>query len=579
MATSYAGDVVDGPLSVDVPTHIHYAIRNTGLASTPDDMWVYLYLDDFLVRRTQVAGLLAEQTSSVRDWTEVFEVTRVTPGTHTLRVVIDPNGLLTESDEANNSFEKEFTWGTGAVPGKPVSSTQSSATTPPALTLPNLRPNWRFGTDGPIVVSNRHDTEFDDPLGGDGPFYVDLRVWNESIVTAPPFFVDLFFDDNRVWTFEVPRGLDPSFSNPFLDWDDLADRVSITPGAHTLRMVVDSTNAVEEANETDNEFEKVFVWSAGQPSPPPPIAYSDAEIQDKLAPLPTLLRNQDLVHNGGTAGLDQQIINVVDAGYYLMTGTSLFDERVDIYLLSRTDYEAWIDDDYRGQFAVSPASEHGAILARREELKSNVLGFKTRRFGKIAVVVDAEHVAPNVLDVLVHEVGHMRQDLVNPAQTEFQGAFSLAGLYEAQAQQFQRTFWLTIERYTGLSVLAYPDYAGFERLLDERLNRWQAESAQEEHSLGFLLQWLAVLDDPALADLRGEIVAAGQLGENRSAELFEFFVEMDPAAAESYVDARLSALGENADLIAVLTKTRLQPGLDPGNEGSAFLREPALLAP
>ena len=56
-------------------------------------------------------------------------------------------------------------------------------------------------------------------------------------------------------------------------------------------------------------------------------------------------------------------------------------------------------------------------------------------------------------------------------------------------------------------------------------------------------------------------------------------MDRDPAAAESYVDARLAALGGHAGLIATLVKARLQPGLDPGSEGSAFLREPALLTP
>ena len=579
VATSYAGDVVDGPLSVDVPTYIQYPIHNTGLASTPSDVWVYLYLDDVLVRRDQVLGLLAEQTSTVLDWSELFDVTPVAPGTHTLRVVIDPNGLLAESDETNNSFEKQFTWGTGAVAGKPAAVASSGGDTPQALTLPNLRPSWRFGSDGPIVVSERRDTGLDGPLGLEGPWYVDLRVWNESGVAAPPFSVDLFFDGTRVRTFRATAGLDPAFTVPFLDWDGLDGQVSLTPGPHTLRLMIDPTNEVPEASETDNVFEKVFVWAVEQPSPPAPTVYSSADLQGKLAPLAALLKSRDLVRNGSDAGLAQQVIDVVDAGYYLMTGASLLDERVDIHLLSRADYKAWIDDDYREQFALSEESEHAAILARREGLKSGAVGFKTRRFGKIAIVIDAERVVPEVLDTFAHEVGHMRQDLVNPAQTEFEGSLSLIGLQEAGAQQFQRTFWLTLERSTGLPILAYPDYTGFRRFLDERLDRWQAERAADEHSLGFLLQWLAVLDDPALAGLRGELLEAGQLGQDRSAELFDFFVDMDPAAAESYVDARLSALSAHAGLIAALAKARLEHGLDPGREGSAFLREPALLTP
>ena len=47
--------------------------------------------------------------------------------------------------------------------------------------------------------------------------------------------------------------------------------------------------------------------------------------------------------------------------------------------------------------------------------------------------------------------------------------------------------------------------------------------------------------------------------------------------SDDNVNARLSALEHHADLIAVLAKGRLQPGLDPRQEGSAFLHEPAPL--
>jgi hypothetical protein len=522
-------------------------------------------------------GLLTEQTSTVLDWSELFAVTPVTPGPHILRVVIDPNGLLEEKDETNNSFEKQFTWGSGAVSGKPAAVPSPESTAPQALTLPNLRPYWRFGSDGPIVVSQRRDTGLDDLLGLDGPWYVDIEVRNESGVAAGPFSVDLFFDGERVRTFRVPTGLDSGFFVPFADWDGLDRQASLTQGPHTFRLVIDPANEVTEASETDNVFEKVFVWNAGQPSSPRPTVFSSAELEDKLEPLADLLRNRDLVRDGADQGLAQQIIDVVDAGYYLMPGTSLMDERVDIHLLSRLDYEAWIDDDYLVEFALGEESERKGILARRKGLKSRAVGFKTRRFGKIAIVIDAERVVPAVLDTLAHEVGHIRQDLVNPAQTVFEQTVGLNGLQEAQAQQFQRTFWLTLERYTGVPILDYPDYAGFRQLLDDRLDSWQAELTIGEHSLGFLLQWLAVLDDPALTALRTELVEAGQLGEDSSAELFDFFVAMDPADAESYIDARLATLSSHTGLIAILAKSRLQPGLDPGREGSASLVDPALL--
>ena len=78
---------------------------------------------------------------------------------------------------------------------------------------------------------------------------------------------------------------------------------------------------------------------------------------------------------------------------------------------------AWIDDSFAERFAVSQESEYTALLVRRERVKRDFVGFKTRRFDRVSVVVDAQHDIAEVITTLVHELGHMRQDFLNPAQT------------------------------------------------------------------------------------------------------------------------------------------------------------------
>ncbi|MEE9285247.1 MAG: CARDB domain-containing protein, partial [Dehalococcoidia bacterium] len=213
IATSYTDDTVNGPLSVDVPTYIRYAFRNAGLTSTPSDVWVHLYLDDVLVDRQVWSGVLAGSFGTRDEWSGLFEVTGVAPGAHTLRLVVDATDLVVEADEGNNSFEKEFEWAAGAVPPKPFMATPPApaTTAPPPHTLPNLVPGWRFGSDGPIVVSLREGTLLDDPLTVAQTAYVDFVVQNRSTVPAAGYEVDLFFDGRLLKTFEGFQSLSPGF--------------------------------------------------------------------------------------------------------------------------------------------------------------------------------------------------------------------------------------------------------------------------------------------------------------------------------------------------------------------------------
>ena len=193
----------------------------------------------------------------------------------------------------------------------------------------------------------------------------------------------------------------------------------------------------------------------------------------------------------------QEVLEIVDAGYYLLTGRSLLDERADIYLLNRMDYLAWIDDHYSERFALNELGKYVDILAEREETKAQAAGLKVSRFGKMAVVVDAERDIANVIGSLAHELGHMRQTFLNPNQDDVTyGSYEREALQEAQAQQFERAFWLGLEAFTGVTLLSYPDYQGFRDLIGNRFDFWYGDPNQDEHFLGYLLQWLVVLEDP-----------------------------------------------------------------------------------
>ena len=580
IATSYSGDTVDGPLSVDLPSYFRLGVRNDGLTSTTEDVWVHLYLDDLFVQRWILDGLLADVTRVVSKWAGLYGVTNVSPGPYTLRVVVDPHDLVTESDEGNNTFEKLLTWETGPVPPKPDTVPVPAATAPVPLALPNLVPAWSYGSDGPIVISHEMGTLLDSPLTTDQTPYVDVAVFNRSSVEATaPFSIDLLFDGQKVHTFKASGPARPGFSLRFKDWDGLSEVAQLSEGLHTLRMVIDPDDAVEEADEDDNVFEKTFVWTDGPVAASEPITYSDSQLGLMLADLPSFLDIRQPALNAEGVDHTGKVVEVVDAGYYLMTGKSLQDERLEISLLTRAQYLAWIDEHFEEKFAVKDVSEYPSTLARREEFKNEARGFKTRRFGKVVIVVDAERPVDAVINSLAHEVGHMRQDFLNPAQTESEDFYYLAGIQEAEAQQFERAFWLTLEEYMGLRFLQYPDYENFRRLIDARMDFWEQNAALDEHWLGALLQWLVVLDDPALVELKEELTASGRLGAISALSLYGYLVDLSPDIVVPYVEARLNSLDALSARVRAMAIGRLVPGLRPDDEGTSALRIPGLLMP
>ena len=411
--------------------------------------------------------------------------------------------------------------------------------------------------------------------------FLDLVVANQSAIDAKtPFTADLFFDGSRIKSFEFSGTTGREALRFFEDWSGLTQEVSVTPGPHTLRLVIDPSDAVVESDESDNVFEKTLVWDAFEVPATPPVEYAASQLLEMLGGLNARIDDKTPVVSAESDSLSVDVLKVADAGYFLLTGTSILDERVEIILATRAGYFDWIDEHFGAKFAVSHAADYGAVLAARERIKADALGFKTRRQGRVAVIVDAERPFADVLDSLVHELGHMRQDFLNPAQSETgESSFAMNAIQEASAQQFERAFWLALEDFTGLSLLAYPDLPGFRAYIDRRLDEWLEKINSDEHALGHLLQWLAVFDDPQLSHLRAELSGGEGLTAASALELYNYLVDLPPETATAYLNVRLSALPTHQEAIATESRERLVPGLHPDLEASPALRVSGLLSP
>ena len=585
VASPYADDVEDWPLTVDLPSYVVSAIENRGLSSIDHPVRVDLYYDGVLVAWRQGDGAIAGASPSRVTWSGIGGFVPVTPGEHILKVVVDPTNLVVESDETNNAFEKVFTWDTGPVPAKPAVTAGTAPVLPQPLASANLQPGWTFDSDGPISLFHEGDTAHNPPLIVGQDVLLRVAVKNRSSVgTRIPFSVDVFFDDKLVNTFVFRAGIPQKAILSSL-WDGLSVEVDIAPGEHTIKIVIDSRDSVREADEEDNVFESTFTWLQEPPPVPVPVEYSTEKIAGLLTGLRELVDSREIAVSPDGTDHSEQIIDIVDAGYYLMTGTSLRDDRVDIHILNREDYLRWIDEAFENQFASASAREMPSLHIRYERLKEYAVGITSRERGRVTVIIDGERPIPTVIDTLAHEVGHLRQDLVNPDQHEsaLYDPFLLA-LLEGQAQQFQRAFWLNIEEFTGETLLEYPDVEVFREWIAQRAFNWFRTAQQDEHALGYLLQWMLVITVPDLEHLAAELEENGSLSAQGSMDLYNYLVGLSPSAAsalarQTYARTSSDDLAELFNRLVSAASDRLEPGLHPNDEGIATLRSVGLLTP
>ena len=86
-------------LSVDGDTYISWAVGNDGSGSVDYPFFVDVYLDGVLAERWSMPGLGADEVIALTDWEKLKERIRLEPGSHTLRLVVDPTDLVPELDE------------------------------------------------------------------------------------------------------------------------------------------------------------------------------------------------------------------------------------------------------------------------------------------------------------------------------------------------------------------------------------------------------------------------------------------------------------------------------------------------
>jgi surface antigen len=125
--------------------------------------------------------------------------------------------------------------------------------TPNQPNPPDLTPYKPSGWSDKIVVSKRTGTNTDDPdLTTDDTLYVDWAVINQGGDINNRFYYHLYVDTNVVWfqSDSLKAGSLPAVQDHSIG--------KLGAGTHTIKIVADPTNVINESNESNNEYSKTI---------------------------------------------------------------------------------------------------------------------------------------------------------------------------------------------------------------------------------------------------------------------------------------------------------------------------------
>ncbi len=162
---------------------------------------------------------------------------KLTPGVHTLKLTVDNNNSVKESNETNNTLERQVTC-RPRLPDLVVRDIRLNAQCQIVVTLSNI---------------------------GSGP------LPDDAYSMSPPRTAIQMYKGNLAWGGIVLGGFDPAkqAKNPggsaTWTWFPGAANLKLGPGVHTLKVIVDNHNHVVESNEGNNALTRQVSCGRGVP--------------------------------------------------------------------------------------------------------------------------------------------------------------------------------------------------------------------------------------------------------------------------------------------------------------------------
>jgi hypothetical protein len=258
VVSNVTGTTTDiSPLYDTDTLYVDWAVVNSSSLGINTKFYSALYVDGNLKKSWYTNSLEPDYYTFVTD----YSIGPLSAGTHQLKLVADSTGVINESSEADNTFEKEITVlaGTGAAKS-------------------NLTPYTPTAWSDKIVVSNVPETTTDaGTLYDSDELYVDwAAVNNGSLGISTKFYSALYVDDNlkKSWFSE---SLDANYYAYATDYSI----GSLAAGTHRIKLVVDSTGAINESDEEDNEYTKTITVLLASPDKPN-LAFYELKGSDEI---------------------------------------------------------------------------------------------------------------------------------------------------------------------------------------------------------------------------------------------------------------------------------------------------------
>lgn len=418
---------------------------------------------------------------------------------------------------------------------------------------------------------------------------VDFRFQNESPINVDTTFsVQIYFDGQPIDLQEFEFG-DLNYDGPS-SWGTrvVVPARTVIPGIHTITMVIDSFDEVEETDETDNVYTRAFEWVEESPTSTSSVRYTDNQLRSMLEPMFSGMmedyRTVDKLAAEEGHNWLPVIQDAADAAYYLVTGRSFRDEQLYLIMVPYPEYVNQHATACMGPLTGKSLADFQYLAESRVCVRPiywQPSAYSKSFFDATGIVMHTDRNPGNLLITLIHELGHAHQQLKYPL-TVFGDLplFYIAAIHEAQAQTFEAVALRRIEDFLGVSFGSYANGLDNDHPLSIAIE-YQSSRAEErqQHALGFVLMWLNALEDPAGLGLGEELEANGRLSWQTSYEVFKFFAGMDEYELRAWIDEMLAKKTDVGERYGEVAGARSVHGLPADEQAPAAFFPPIMLAP
>ncbi len=238
-------DITDDEITTENTAYCNFSFTNDGSKDITNDFYFSIYVDGEIYKEKKFEGGDVE-SGDLWVWGGV-SLGNLDAGTHTIKVVLDSEDDITETDETDNEYTKTIE----------VTSEDNNNDTDKNLAF-NLWEGWSES----IVISNQKyasgefDDISDDDITSDETAYCNFSFTNDGSEKITNEFYVYIYVDGELYTKDIFDDGDVLAGYSYV-WGGFS-LGNLDTGSHTIKVVLDAKDAIDETDETDNEYTKTI---------------------------------------------------------------------------------------------------------------------------------------------------------------------------------------------------------------------------------------------------------------------------------------------------------------------------------